>query len=116
MNPGYYTLDADNRPVKVRDVMEWARWFEDADRRVDYTEITSACRVSTVFLGLDHRFGGEGPPLLFELMVFGGPLDGECRRFSSWDDAATAHKAMVRKLRRLRAESQTESHRQRSGG
>jgi hypothetical protein len=32
--------------------------------------------ISTVFLGLDHRHFGDGPPLLFETMVFGGSRDG----------------------------------------
>lgn len=32
--------------------------------------------VSTVWLGLDHRFG-DGPPLIFETMYFGGDVDGE---------------------------------------
>jgi len=87
--------------VPCRDMFTWARWFEGANTRVDYTEITSQCRVSTIFLGLDHRFGRDGPPLVFETMVFGGPDDDalEVWRYSSWDDAAIGHKAVVRKVR-----------------
>ena len=32
--------------------------------------------ISTVFLGIDHNFNLEGPPLLFETMIFGGIKDG----------------------------------------
>jgi len=51
--------------------------------------------VSTVFIGLDHRFFGDGPPLLFESMVFGGPLDGEQFRYPTWDAAAAGHALLV---------------------
>lgn len=95
---GHYILDTDNHTVEV-DLLTWARWLEDANRHVGYTQITSEIEVSTVFLGLDHRFFGEGPPILFETMVFGGPLDQETRRYSSYDDAETGHRMMVAKAR-----------------
>jgi hypothetical protein len=47
--------------------------------------------VSTVFLGIDHNFG-NGPPLLFETMVFGGEYDGYCKRYSTWEEAEGGHK------------------------
>lgn len=37
--------------------------------RVAATQVNGV-RISTVFLGLDHSFGG-GPPVLFETMIFG---------------------------------------------
>lgn len=93
----FYALDAENRPYEVNSIFEWATWFEDANRIVDYTQITSEVTVSTVFLGLDHRFPPDtGPPLLFETLIFGGELDGDGNRYSSWDDAETGHKAFVR--------------------
>lgn len=80
----YYVLDADHHVVEVG-MMEWAQWFEDADRKVAWTQVTSELLVSTVFLGLDHRYAGAGPPLLFETMIFGGPetIDLDCWRYSS---------------------------------
>ena len=97
----HYILDADHRPVEVS-LIEWATWFDDIKNRlVNYTQITSQISVSTVFIGLDHRFLGKGPPLLFETMIFGGPeeIDQYQRRYSSWDDAQTGHAAAVRKAR-----------------
>lgn len=84
-----YILDGQT-PVKA-DLMTWARWFETADRHVDRTEIGEHL-VSTVFLGLDHQFG-DGPPLLFETMVFAGgePDDMWCERCSTWDEAVAMH-------------------------
>jgi hypothetical protein len=95
----YYILDADNHAVEV-DLLTWGMWFEDADNRaVRYTQITSAVAVSTVFLGINHRVFSKGPPLLFETLIFGGPLDGEGARYSSYDDAETGHATFVRKAR-----------------
>lgn len=50
--------------------------------------------VSTVFLGLDHRMFGEGPPILFETLVFGGPNDGRMERYCTWEEAERGHKVM----------------------
>ena len=87
----------DGHKVKSVELMEWARWFEKADRRVAKTDVAHV-NVSTVFLGVDHRFGDEGPPLIFETMVFGGPLDGEQDRYSTWDEAEAGHKRMVERV------------------
>lgn len=76
-------------------LMEWASWLEKAraERVVAKTEISDGVRVSTVFLGLNYRFG-EGPPLLFETLVFGGPWGGEMERCSTWAEAEAMHAQM----------------------
>lgn len=99
MNMKLYMLDADNHAIEIKDSLTWGRWLQDANRTVGMTQITSAITVSTVFLGLDHRFFGKGPPILFETMIFGGPLDQETWRYSSWDDAEIGHRMMVAKAR-----------------
>jgi len=90
--PRYYIL-VDRVPFAV-DRMTWADWFETPDRRVAETEIDSRCRVSTVFLGLDHNFG-DGEPVLFETMIFGGPLAGEMWRYATWAEAEQGHRQAV---------------------
>lgn len=52
--------------------------------------IASTILVSTVFLGLNMRFG-PGLPLLFETMVFNGPLQDEMARYSTWQEAEAGH-------------------------
>lgn len=59
---------------------------------------TGDATISTVHLGLDHRFG-EGPPLIFETMVFGGGLDQECDRYSTIEQAHAGHERMVDRVR-----------------
>ncbi len=80
-------------PLPVDDPVEWAEEMAKRRRtalrtgvdlwRVDETIIGQA-RVSTVFIGLDHRFSGEGPPVLFETMIFGGKLDEFQNRCCTW--------------------------------
>ena len=74
----------------------WAACFEQ-DRSIARAEFGDTV-ISTVFLGLDHNFG-DGPPLLFETMVFGGTFDGECTRYSTWDQAVAGHRVMVKRVR-----------------
>lgn len=90
--PRYYIL-VGRTPVAV-DLMTWGKWFEKNDRRVDATRINSKCSVSTVFLGLDHNHRG-GEPILFETMIFGGPLDGEQWRYHTWEQAERGHAEAV---------------------
>lgn len=55
--------------------------------------------VSTVWIGIDYGFGETERPLVFETMVFGGPLDGERVRTADVHDANTAHDAYVTLVR-----------------
>jgi hypothetical protein len=86
--------------VPCPDLIFWARWFEDNElcRRVALDQI-GAARVSTVFLGLDHR-SGTGPPLLFETMVFwpSNDLNESQWRYATWDEAASGHAEAVRRV------------------
>ena len=84
----HYILDG-HKPVLV-DLMTWAHWFEKADRHVAQ-KIQGDVRVSTVFLGLDHQWG-EGPPILFETMIFGGKHDQYQKRYSTWNEAEQGHR------------------------
>lgn len=83
------------KPVLANSFAEWGRFFgKPANRRVEETQIGNV-RISTVFLGIDHNFSGAGPPVLFETMVFGGPLGGEQRRYCTWTEAKRGHKRMI---------------------
>ena len=96
--PRHYIL-VGRVPVAV-DMMSWATSFGSADaRRVGKTDITETCYVSTVFLGLDHNHG-RGEPILFETMIFGGPLGGEQWRYRTYDEAERGHEAAVVQARK----------------
>ncbi len=89
-----YILDEHGGPQLEPDIMTWSQWFETADRTVARTQIGDVV-VSTVFLGFDHNFGADGPPLLFETMVFGGALDEKQQRYRTRDEASEGHQIMV---------------------
>lgn len=59
------------------------------DNRVALDSV-GGVEVSTVWLGIDHRFGA-GPPLIFETMVFGGEYDEHCWRYSTREQATSGH-------------------------
>lgn len=86
----YYILE-NKVPVKVEDVLEWAKFLENTNKVVAKTDIEDAS-VSTVFFGIDHNFSNTSDPILFETMIFGGKYDGYQDRYSTWDEAEKGHK------------------------
>jgi hypothetical protein len=96
----------DGKKAVPAEFMAWARWYETAgDTRVVAKTTVGESRVSTVFLGIDHNWG-DGPPLLFETMVFEGPLDGEQERYSTWEEAEAGHAAMCQRVTEQRTTPQ----------
>lgn len=100
----YYMRDGSPAPGKdhMEQMLNWSRAYENADRHVGSTTIGHLW-VSTVYLGLDHSFGG-GPPLIFETMVF-DHSDGEtsstdlyCERWSTEAEALAGHNAVVERI------------------
>jgi hypothetical protein len=101
MGLGYYILKG-KKVVPVNTVQEWGAYFETSDRIIG-KDIVRGYRVSTVFLGLDHSFGG-GPPLLFETMIFddkGTDVFGYQERYSTYKGAEQGHKAAIDFVKRL---------------
>ena len=91
----------DRTPVPIENALDWGRWFEKnyGKRRVG-DDKSHGYRISTVFLGLDHQFE-EGPPLVFELMVFNPEGNAVfCDRFPTWEEAEQAHNQMCEQVRR----------------
>ena len=101
-----YILDG-KTPVVENDLIKWAEWMQTGNRvvRHDTADVKLAgqpigeVRVSTVFLGLDHSFG-YGTPMLFETMVFGGPLDQQMDRCGTWEAAEKMHELMCERVKR----------------
>lgn len=87
----------DGVPKEQPDIIKWAVWFENANRTVEKTMIGDV-RVSTVFLSTDHQFG-NGPPLLFETMIFGGKHNDEEWRYSTLGEAKLSHFRIVDALK-----------------
>lgn len=96
---GQYVLGGDDghTPIPCYSLLEWGRTLESMNRLVAWTGGERKC-VSTVFIGLDHRMWGKGPPLVFETMLFIDGSSEDMERYSSWEDAEIGHKAFVRRF------------------
>jgi hypothetical protein len=91
MNKQYILVG--HEPVPCEDPVVWGNQFrDDKARRVAYDE-DGKTSVSTVFLGIDHRHGGDGPPLLFETMIFKDGDEAYCMRYETWERAEAGHTA-----------------------
>ncbi len=113
-----FILDDNGNPIPCEDLYEWVSWYENADRCVAETDIPQwnllvrfgnfmvhshlwkknrfePISISTVFLGLNHNFG-DGEPLLFETMIFGGKRDGYQERYATRQESIKGHKKAVK--------------------
>lgn len=75
----WYILDEFDNPVPA-DCLEAAAWMDNDKRIVQKTNVSKDVLLSTVFLCLDHSFSNK-KPVLYESLWFGGPLDGNMRRY-----------------------------------
>jgi hypothetical protein len=95
-----YVLDG-HTPRREPDLLKWAMWFEQADRRVAHHKLKGLW-ISTVFLGIDHNWG-DGAPVLFETAIFdarGGVLS--MHRACTWADAVKSHGLALLSVRTFR--------------
>lgn len=86
---------------------EWAQLWEQ--RHLDMsndswwrrrTVIDDEVEVSSIWLGLNYNFGVEGPPLIWETMIFyANEGDSEQWRYPSRQAALDHHEEIVRQLR-----------------
>ena len=115
---GFHVLDENHNaiPVKPSRFNEWLITMGHDAKRVRL-DIVGDMKISTVFLGLNHAsYFGNGPPLLFETMVFSRTEDGETdfshcefyKRYSTWDEAVKGHERIVKKLKHEERRSTTE--------
>jgi hypothetical protein len=76
---------------------EGTRLFGDIEgRRVALTE-TSDADISTVHLVINHQWR-DGPPLIFETMIFGGKHDQCAWRYATEEQALEGHTKIVAAL------------------
>jgi hypothetical protein len=98
----HYILDDRGDPLEISvdddaGLTHWTLWYEHANRIVKQERI-GELEVSTVFLGLDHRFLGEGPPILWETRVFGSEEEMIDRCAGNREQAEAMHERMVAAL------------------
>ena len=99
-------FDRQGNPITLK---QWAGRFEMSieEKQVNRTVLPNGYLVSTVWLGLDHSFG-DGPPLIFESMVFTCNakqkvtdwLELDMCQYSTEAEALKGHKRLVNKWRK----------------
>lgn len=91
----YYRLNPD-RTTSPCDMETWAQSHRPT--KVAHSLLMEEeIQISTVFLGLNHAFD-EGPPLLFETMVFADEypaINQEMDRYTTWEEALVGHAVML---------------------
>jgi hypothetical protein len=101
MSNHLYILDDNNNVIPEPDTLKWGMWFEKSRKqRIVAQETIGDSYVSTVFLGLDHNWEPSGSPVLWETLVFGGPMDEEMDRCSgSREQAEAMHARMIQRVK-----------------
>ena len=86
-------FDKEGNPCSVE---FWNEHFQDFEyKRIAKDEYGTVGIVSTVWLGMNHAWG-DGPPLIFETMVFGVPKWEDYQdRYSTLAEAQEGHKRVV---------------------
>lgn len=96
--------DREGHPI---DLDQWADLFGNDDYRRVAEDRIAGMWVSTVWLGIDHNFRPDDPPLIFETMVFDHSEHGErlveldCGRYPSEAAAVAGHTEVVADLRAM---------------
>ena len=85
MNSEYYKL-------KGKDAVP-CTWEECRLKLIFRTVIDSEHQVRTRFIG-ENQSLNDGPPEIFDTWVYGGALDRNVRRYSTWAEAERGHNRM----------------------
>lgn len=91
---GHYILNDQGEPEICLSLQRWGEFYSHPENRIIHQTQVGSILISTVFLGLDHRFG-DGPPILWETMMFGWMLPAALQhyqeRYTSRDHAEAGH-------------------------
>jgi hypothetical protein len=88
------TYDMEGNPCTAEEFMGLFRC-----NQLEVTKI-KGLTVSTIYLGIDHGYGKEWPPLIFETMIFDQMQDGNgevgCWRYRTKQAALDNHAEILR--------------------
>lgn len=99
MSFGQYILDKDGNPERCEDIIKWGMWIAERNNKVVQQDHVDDIFVSTVFLGLDHNWLDNGPPILFETMVFNKDRNElHCARYCTKTEAIEGHMAVMARV------------------
>lgn len=88
--------DKDGTPLTREEF--WTKHTDLAYKTVAVTQVGESS-VSTVWLGRNHAYTDDTPPILFETMIFDGPHDQDMWRYHTEAEAKAGHEQVVKMLR-----------------
>lgn len=100
----FYLLDENKQPYEVS-IEESIKLYENPDMKiVQQDKLSNDVFVSTVFLGLDHRWdkSSNDKPVLWETMIFGGEYNDYQERYTSHQDAVEGHQRALALLNNIK--------------
>lgn len=98
-------FDKNGEEMTLEDFLFFAD-IDDYKRVASYT-FRDGTWVSTVWLGINHQYNPDKPPLIFETMVFNSGSDGSLgeeleeftERYSTLEDARLGHAIVIEQIR-----------------
>lgn len=78
------------------DHLTWVKWFVIADNLIIARASFGEILISTVFLGVNHQWNPDLPPLIFETKFFSGKYNGKQIRYPTYDEAFEGHRQCLR--------------------
>jgi hypothetical protein len=113
--PMRYAVLSEDGEVMECDVASWAQFLEKgrAQRILVQEHLPNGYLISTIFLGLNHQYFRDAPPLWFETMIFSPPtgqkslITGKedrlgpevfCERYSTLSEALAGHQRAKEKF------------------
>jgi hypothetical protein len=104
------SLYYDRKGKAIGSAIEWALLHDEFDYTVvRQTHTANGYLVSTVWLGLDHSFRDDSPPIIFETMVFKdldnahhGREHGDMARYATEQAARIGHERILHRARMRR--------------
>lgn len=99
--PMWYILDENGDPQPEMDALKAGLWFETSGNKrfLAKTEV-NGWTVSTAFVCTDMNHFGEGPPILFETMIFqGNEWKDFQERYATKEEALAGHQRIVEEFR-----------------
>jgi len=92
----YYDVEGNELP----NAEAWIPFLGDNQWRIQNEVVQvnggETVMVSTVHLGMNHNFMNDGPPLIFETMIFGGKHDQYQERYATKEQAEEGHREALR--------------------
>ena len=93
-------FDREGKPISN---VQWSQLMVDEAYCKVALDIVDGVEVSTVWLGLNHRYVGLGAPLIFETLLRGGKRDQQQYRYSSEAEAMAGHLRLLSELAQAQA-------------